>query len=279
MKSYFNYHKPKANFSLYYYAHFVFKRIEITFFIFACLALILTSKANPKISSDISMFMVSISTPAVSVASFPFNGSVGIVGYFKELSGAKAENKILKEENKKLKSLYIRALNIEKENKELRDLIKFIDIRSVKYHSARMIGRNSEIYGHNMIIDAGFNQGVKENNIVTGKEAMIGRTINIGENKSRVLLITDTNSRIPVITSNSRVRGILVGNNSDAMKISYLDKKHGIKVGDRVFTSGDGDTLPPGLLIGLVSEVKKEKVIVRMVEDINKVNMVSIIEY
>jgi cell shape-determining protein MreC len=64
------------------------------------------------------------------------------------------------------------------------------------------------------------------------------------------------------------------------MEILYLPKVIGISEREMIFTSGDGDTLPPGLLVGIVKKVDKSgKVTVAMVENINNLNMVTVIEY
>jgi rod shape-determining protein MreC len=92
-------------------------------------------------------------------------------------------------------------------------------------------------------------------------------------------LVTDANSRIPIIASKSRVRGILSGNNSLLMEVLYLQKNHAIRAGDWIFTSGDGDTLPPGLLIGVVEKVDVGYATVEMVENINNADIVTIMDY
>lgn len=265
--------------NFYYHINTVFKRIELVFSIALCLVLLVTSKVNKRFTDDIAMFFVDISTPIVKVSSAPFNKLISSLSNLDELINAKSENKILREENERLKSIYIKSLNINEENKELKDLVKFVGVRSAKYHVARFIGYSHQLYSHNAFIDGGAKAGIKEDNIVTGKNSLIGRVVQVGADKSRVLLVTDINSRIPIITSKSRVRGVLAGNNTDLMEVLYLDNNHGISAGDMVFTSGDGDSLPPGILVGVVKKVNQNYVAVKMVEDINNLNVVAVLEY
>ena len=63
------------------------------------------------------------------------------------------------------------------------------------------------------------------------------------------------------------------------MEIMYLQKNHTIRPGDWIFTSGDGDTLPPGLLIGIVRKVDKSYAAVQMAENINNSDIVTILDY
>ena len=280
MKIYINYdNKSRANFSIYYYISSIFKKIELGLFIFASVFLIITSKVNKTVNTDISMFFVDISLPIVDLSSAPFSSASNAFSGIKDLVNAKRENKALRQENEKLKSLYITSLNINQENKELKDALKFISLKSTNYKAARLIGRSHQMYSSNVFIDIGSKSNIKEDNVVIGKYSVIGRVVEVADDKSRVMLITDVNSKIPVITSKSRTRGILMGNNGNSMEIIYLDKKHRIKPGDMVFTSGDGDVLPPGLLVGIVKKISKTSVSVTPAENINNLGIVTVIDY
>lgn len=280
MKIYINYdNKSRSNFSIYYYISSIFKKIELGLFIFASVFLITASKVNKEVNTDISMFFVDISLPIVDLASAPFSGASDIFSGMKDLVNAKRENAVLRMENEKLKSLYITSLNINQENQELKDALKFVSLKSTNYKAARLIGRSHQMYSSNVFIDVGSESDIKEDNVVTGKYSVIGRVAQVASNKSRIMLITDVNSRIPVITSKSRTRGILIGNNGNNMEIIYLDKKHRIKPGDMVFTSGDGDSLPPGLLVGIVKKASRTSVSVAPAESINNLGIVTVIDY
>jgi len=225
------------------------------------------------------MGFVSTSLPVVKFASFPFNATINLLTNFGELVDAKKENESLKEENEKLRNFYIKSLNINRENKELKNTLRFVTTKSSNFKVARIIGRSNQLFNQTLFIDAGKDRGIKEGSIVTGNRGVIGRISQVGENKSRLILVTDASSRIPVIASKSRVRGILSGNNSALMEILYLQKNHNIRTGDWIFTSGDGDTLPPGLLIGVVKKVDTSYTAVEMVENINNSDIVTILDY
>lgn len=280
MKHYLNYERsPRVNLSVQYYLNNVFRKIEFLFLVLLCLVFIIFVSNHKDFSNKISSFFIDISLPVIKVAQIPFTIVSDTGSSINELVTAKRENKILRSENEKLKSLYIKALNIRQENEELRDLLHFIKTRSVKYQSVQLITKPNQPYSSNIIIDAGTNKGITENSIITGKRAVIGRVINVMENKSRVLTISDENSRIPILTAKSRARGILTGHNNNIMTIEYLDKDHHIQKGEMVFTSGDDDHLPPGLLIGIVSKVDGSNVQVRAVENADHANLAVITQY
>lgn len=225
------------------------------------------------------MFFIDITLPINKIIFYPFNYISDISNNFTELLNSKAENDKLKAENDKLKKVFLDSLKIKEENEYLKDLINYVNIRSSNNISSRIIGRSSKTYSDSVFIGIGSNNNIKQDSVVVGKYAMIGRISEIGKNKSRILLPTDVNSNIPIITSRSKNRGILMGNNSPIMEILYLDKNHGLQKGDRIFTSGDGDSLPYGILVGKVSKIKDDKVYATMIEDINRVDIVTIIDY
>ncbi|MES2677380.1 MAG: rod shape-determining protein MreC [Pseudomonadota bacterium] len=278
-KNYLEYKKPKANFFVYHNVSRVFGRIETPLFSLLCLVLIGTSKISPPITDNITMAIVESSMPIARVVSMPLNAIVNTTIDFQELIDARNRNAILIKENEQLKSLYIKSLNIHQENKQLKEILKYIGLRSTKFLVARLIAHPYQTYSHNVFIDAGENQGVKEDDIVTGNNALIGRVEQVSASKSRVLLATDINSRIPVIVSGARTKGVLAGNNTNVMEILYLERTHHITVGDMVFTSGDGDSMPPGLLVGVITKVDKGYAAVEMIENVKNLDVVSVVNY
>ena len=151
--------------------------------------------------------------------------------------------------------------------------------KSTNYRVAQVIGWSHQLFNNNVIIDAGSSRGIREGNMVVGEIGVVGRIEHVEKTRSRLILINDSTSRIPVMISNARVRGILVGNNSNLMEIIYSSKGKEIEVGDMVYTSGDGDTLPSGLFIGRIKKIENNIILVSMVEDIANLNFVTIIDY
>ncbi len=280
MKQYLNFNYNNiSNYSLQHHFGQLFKKIELIFFVALSLIFLITSKVNKDITNDVSFLFVDISLPIVKFAAFPFNTAINVLVNFQELIDAKKENKALHAENDKMRALYIKALNLNNENQELKNLLKFVIPKSVNYQVVKIIGRTHGLFNQNLFVNAGLDRNIKEGSVVTGSVGMIGRVIDISEKKSRLLLLTDQNSRVPVIASKARARGVLVGTNGGLMEMLYLSKNHQIQTGDLIFTSGDGDSLPAGLLIGVVKKVDKSFVAVEMIEDVNNADIVTVMDY
>lgn len=272
--------KARANYSLGYDFGLFFKKIEFASFFFLSVAVIVTSKLNADFSKNISEKFINISIPIVETASFPFNATVNLLTNFQDLVEARKENIALKVENTQLKALYVNSLHIRNENEHLRKLLGFVSSKMAENKiTARVTARSHQLFSQTIYLDIGHNQHVQEGSIVVGNLGAIGRVAQVFADKSRLILATNANSRIPIIASNARVKGILAGNNSSVMKVLYLQKDHGIIVGDRIFTSGDGDQLPAGILIGTVTKVDKENVSVKLVENIANMDLVTILDY
>ena len=276
--SYLN-HSPRSNLIIQHSFNLVFRKIETIFFIILSVIFLITSKINHDFSSKISNIFITISTPIIKIISFPVNGSIDLIVNFGELATAKKENIKLREELFKLQNYYLTSLAIHQENKELRSALNFVKSKTENYKVARIIGMSHQAFDQKLLIDSGKSRDIKEGQIIAGNRGVIGRVSEVIEDKSRILLLTDSSSRIPIIASRARNRGILAGNNSGLMEILYLPKNHQIAVGDKIFTSSDGDTVPPGLLIGVVKKIDKNSVYVSGIEDINSLNIVTIIDY
>ena len=278
MTSYLN-HTPRSNLIIQHSFNLVFRKIETMFFIFLCIICLITSKINRDLSNKISNSFITISTPIIKIISFPINSSIDLIVNFNKLAMAKKENIKLKEELFKLQNYYLTSLAIHQENKELRSALNFVKSKTENYKIARVIGMSHQAFDQKLLIDSGKSRDIKEGQIIAGNRGVIGRVSEVFDDKSRILLLTDSSSRIPIIASRARNRGILAGNNSGLMEILYLPKNHQINIGDKIFTSSDGDAMPPGLLIGVVKKIDKNSVYVSGIEDINSLNIVTIIDY
>ncbi len=271
--------KKSTKLSFYKNLDGIFTRIESALFISLCLILIVSSRLNNKIIDSLSMKLVGYSSNVSGFISLPLNLIVNSTLGLQDLINSDRRNAVLNKENEQLKSLYINSLNIHQENQELKAILRYTGAKSKKYIVARLISQPYQTYSKNVIIDAGSLQNIKEGDMVAGNNTLIGRINQVDENKSRVLLITDINSHIPIMVAGSGAKGILVGNNSNLMEILYLDKDVKINKGDLVFTSGDGDYLPPGFLVGVIKDFDNGYASVESLENAKNLDLVSVINY
>ena len=107
----------------------------------------------------------------------------------------------------------------------------------------------------------------------------VRRVTVVGALSARVLILTDLNSRIPVIVEESRTRAILVGDNSPRPALRYLRETAVVKPGQRVVTSGHGGILPPGLPVGRVLATKDGVLRVQPFVNLDRLEYLQIVEF
>jgi len=118
--------------------------------------------------------------------------------------------------------------------------------------AARAIGETDGPFVRSLLLNVGSNDGVKVGNPVLSTQGLVGHVINTGPNTTRVLLLSDLNSRIAVESARSEATAILAGDNTAQPKLSFINQRENWAVGDRVISSGDDGALPRGLEIGVV---------------------------
>ncbi len=112
---------------------------------------------------------------------------------------------------------------------------------------------------------------------VMGLNGLIGRVISSGRNSSRILLLTDFNSHIPVVALSSDVQAILSGTNRPQPELQFLPRQAELKDGDLLVTSGRGGQIPVGLPVALVRRNDDDKLTVRLLDDLQSLNFIRVV--
>lgn len=171
------------------------------------------------------------------------------------------ENKLLKQKLSAVNLQRIQVQELQKENQRLKDLLSLqhgIKRGYTRMISANVIGRDPAQWNHALLIDRGTEEGVKVGNAVVASSGVVGRIIESGAHLSKVLLLTDPNSKMTAYLQSSRYEGVVMGVGTDQCRMKYLPLDAAIGVGEVVLTAGFGKIFPKGLVIGTVSEVWKE---------------------
>ena len=174
-----------------------------------------------------------------------------------------------------MKDLEQTVTHLLSENKELRKLLKVTDRLEYNYITSRIVGASITPLSSSAVIEAGENNNIKVNNLVINQDGLVGRIINVSNNYSSVMLLSDPNSRVPVITSSSRERGILA-NQGDETLLIYLSEEHKVEVGELIYTSGDGKIYPYGLLVGKIYKINNDGIFVKLSTNLKTLDFVYI---
>ncbi len=216
--------------------------------------------------------------------SLPFKIVNAIKTSLKSKSSYIKENAYLREKSALLALELSRMANITKENERLKTLLKFRKLSSYKTISAEVIGRIPSTWIKEILINKGEKHGIRKRMAVCTPKGLIGSVIVTGPFTSKVMLITDPNSRIGILLEDSRQTGVLVGTNEGVCKAIYLEVDSDIKDKEKVITSGFGGLLPKGIIIGEVKKIERESrgfyeyAIVKLSQDLNSLEEVLCIE-
>ena len=181
----------------------------------------------------------------------------------------------LKKKHDKLKNNISKSDFLELENDQLRKLIGEQVASSTNLMSARVMLDKQSPYLNSFIINIGNNKGIKNGMAVLDGKNFIGRIVDVNFFSSRVLLVSDLNSKIPVIVEPSTNHAILSGRGTNEPTLEYLPEKHNIQNGDKVYTSGKEGIFSPGIPIG---EVKIEENVIKVLlfSDLNQITFINI---
>lgn len=173
---------------------------------------------------------------------------------------------------------------IAEENERLKEILGFR--RSIPYATipAEVIGRDPSNWSNSIIIAKGLSGGIKPNSAVLSTRGLVGRVLEVGRNSSKILLITDPNSKVGVVIQRNRQGGMLVGRPDGRCKMVYIALDSDVVKGDKIITAGLGSIFPRGILVGEVVGIGKEPgrlykyAVVRTAQDMSKLEEVLCIK-
>jgi rod shape-determining protein MreC len=169
-----------------------------------------------------------------------------VKGYFFAVS----ENQELKAQMREMQQWRDVALALRNENARYRTLLGLKTDPPIPMVAARVVLDSRGPFAATRLANAGADKGIKVGNPVMSENGLVGRVVGVSSGASRVLLTTDTASKIPVMIDRTNARAILTGDGGPNPKLEYLRGQDPVKEGDRVMTSGDGGVMPRGLPVG-----------------------------
>lgn len=257
----------------------VAQRFAFMALLLAAFALMMLGKIDVVIMEKIRTHVTDAVTPILNVVSKPVASFNDMVREAKSLYAVRDENLRLKEENARLLQWQAAARKLNAENKNLRELLNFVADPQASYISARVIADTGGAFANSAIINAGDRVGVRKGQAAITGDGLVGRVTDVGARSARVLLISDLNSRIPVVIQSSQARAIMAGDNSHRPRLIHLAPGALVSQGDRIVTSGHGGAFPPGLPVGVVASVSDQGISIEPYVDRSRLSHLRILDY
>jgi len=256
------------------------QRFTAFFFIIASIALLVFGRSETNLIEETRAQIFSTFVPVITVVDIPREATSSLSEWIRNVAVVFSDNDFLREENAELKRQLAASTELEIDNLRLKNLLKIKDGTVFTITASRIVSDSNSPFFKSMLINSGTNDGVRKGHAVVNEEGVIGRTINVASNSSRVLLLNDINSRIPVKFAETGVNVILAGDNSQRLKINFMPPEEKVSIGDVVLTSGMGGVFPPDLPVGKVSEITDlGEIKIEPAINLNRLNYVSVIEY
>jgi len=185
------------------------------------------------------------------------------------------ENKFLKEKIEKGNLFKLKSDKLGIENDILRKELSLLPPVLENYVFVKVTADTQTHYNKTIIINAGKNMDIQKGDAALTSKGLIGSVVDVYEKYSRVLLITDINSKIPVRVGKNNKKAIISGNNTNRIDLLYLKENITFEDEDLAYTSGDGGYFNPGIPIG---RIKKENnsIYIEPLNDLHEVQYINI---
>jgi rod shape-determining protein MreC len=227
-------------------------KLTLPVLIAAAFGLLLLGKADTVFADRARMALADALAPIYVALAEPLTGLRDAINGTTGLWDLRADNARLREENELLRRWQSIALALDAENRRLKANLRWIPDPAPSYVTARVVADAGGVYAKAVLLAVGPNHGIKKGEIALDERGLVGRVTEVGARTARVLLITDMNSRIPVILENSRAHAILIGTNGPRPRLIYWPEGSMPQEGERVVTSTEASAFPANLPVGVV---------------------------
>lgn len=254
-------------------------KLTLPVMIAVAFGLMLLGKADTLLAERARMALADALSPIYNVLAQPVSNARATINEWQALLSLRTENAQLREENERLRRWQAVALTLDAENQRLRANLHWMPDPAPAFVSARVVADAGGVYARAVLLAAGPNHPITKGQIALDDRGLVGRVTEVGARTARVLLITDLNSRIPVILENSRARAILVGANTARPRLMYWPEGTLPAEGERVVTSAEANAFPANLPVGVVRYTANNVAEVDTDAKLDRLEIVRIFDY
>lgn len=227
-------------------------RLSLPLLIAASLVLMLLGRAQPSLGEAAREHVQDALAPVFGALAAPVTAARSAAATLQSWVALHHENLRLAAENERLRRWYDVALALDAENAELKSQLHWVPDPALHFITARVVADSGGVYARSVLVSAGPNHSVRKRQVALDATGLVGRVTESGSRSARILLITDINSRIPVMLEQSRGRAILAGTNGARPRLLYLPEGVRPEEGERVLTTAEANAFPAGLTVGTV---------------------------
>lgn len=215
--------------------------------------------------------------PTFDWAMVPVTTVLDMVEGFQSYARIYQQNQELRRELQQMKSWKEAAVQLEQQNAKLLAQNQVRLDPKLTSVSGVVLADSGSPFRQSVLLNVGSRDGIVDGWATMDGLGLVGRISGVGRSTSRVVLLSDTSSRIPVIIQPSGQRAILAGDNTAFPPVDFLENPEQVRPGDRVISSGDGGVFPAGLLVGQVMQGQDRRLRVRLAADYERLDFLRVL--
>jgi rod shape-determining protein MreC len=254
-------------------------RLTLPVLIAASFGVMLLGKADTLLAEKARIALADGLGPIYAALAVPLGRIHTTISETAALWDMREENARLRDENETLRRWQSIALALDAENQRLKASLRWVPDPAASFVTARVVENAGGVYAKAVLLSVGPRHGIHKGEIAVDERGLVGRITEVGTRTARVLLITDLNSRIPVIMETSRAHAILVGTNGTRPRLQYWSEGTAPQEGEHVVTSAEADAFPANLPIGTVHYSSSGAPEVEPAAMLQKLEVVRIFDY
>lgn len=253
------------------------RRLGLAVLILLLTALFLVWRIDSPRVERFRMAVIDRVVPSMDWAMAPVTATVALFQDLQSYRRLAEQNAELRRELQQMKAWKEAALQLEQENARLLDLNNMRLDPALTKISGEVLADSGSPFRQSVLLNVGARDGIVDGWATMDGIGLVGRIAGVGERTSRVILLTDTNSLVPVSVQPSGQRAMIAGDNTAAPPLEFIENADLVRPGDRVVSSGDGGVFPAGLLVGQVAQDRNGRLRVRLAADYERLKFLKVL--
>jgi len=255
------------------------QRFSLIGLIFFSIGLLILSKINFPVTNYLKITLNEIVYRTSFIVSVPEKKIQDFSNKIKDHYNVYNDYLSVKEKLKILQTKKYETQFLQEENKRLKKTINEYIYNSEEIVAKVLIDKNSPFL-KSIIVNKGSKDNIKLGMAVLDETYLVGKIVEVNYSTSRVLLVSDLNSKIPVGIEPGNIQSILSGTGRLNGKIEYLETDILIQDKSIVYTSGSGGLFKPGIPIGTYhKETEESYEIVNFFSKLSQLTFVKLVSF
>ncbi len=254
---------------------------RVGFLVLAMLAggMLIVGQVRPQLLTPVRLKIVDSFAPVLDAMARPADMAQSVGDAWRNWITLQSEAQHLRAENARLRGLEQSSAALALENQSLKALLNFRAEPATTSIAARVIATSGGPFAESMIVTAGARDGVRTGMAAVTAEGLIGRVTEVGDWSARIMLLTDVNSRIPVMVQETGERAVIAGADEPELQLLYLPPDTAARPGMRLVTSGHGGVFPPHIPVAVVTEHSRDQTFAVSTAALGRVHYVRLIDF